>query len=117
MVLIIRQLHTGGANINNNLTRCCQVMVGMIGTCKQANTKKDAFLMENSNHIIIDPKELDGKRILVTGGTGGGMGRGDGQAACSCRSNSHHDSTAHARRNKKIRIYLSKPYLNVLPTL
>lgn len=30
--------------------------------------------MENSNHIIIDSKELDGKRVLVTGGTGGGMG-------------------------------------------
>ncbi len=30
--------------------------------------------MENYNHIIIDPKELDGKRVLVTGGTKGGMG-------------------------------------------
>jgi NAD(P)-dependent dehydrogenase (short-subunit alcohol dehydrogenase family) len=30
--------------------------------------------MENFNHITIDPKELDGKRILVTGGTKGGMG-------------------------------------------
>ncbi|EGO65659.1 SDR family oxidoreductase [Acetonema longum] len=30
--------------------------------------------MENSSHIIIDPKELNGKRVLVTGGTKGGMG-------------------------------------------
>lgn len=30
--------------------------------------------MENFNHIMIDPKELYGKRILVTGGTKGGMG-------------------------------------------
>ena len=30
--------------------------------------------MEKSNHISIDPKELDGKRVLVTGGTKGGMG-------------------------------------------
>lgn len=30
--------------------------------------------MENSNPIIIDSKELDGKRVLVTGGTKGGMG-------------------------------------------
>ncbi len=30
--------------------------------------------MENFSHIIIDPKELEGKRILVTGGTKGGIG-------------------------------------------
>lgn len=30
--------------------------------------------MENFNHIFIDPKELEGKRILVTGGTKGGIG-------------------------------------------
>jgi NAD(P)-dependent dehydrogenase (short-subunit alcohol dehydrogenase family) len=30
--------------------------------------------MDNFNHIAIDPKELDGKRVLVTGGTKGGMG-------------------------------------------
>jgi NAD(P)-dependent dehydrogenase (short-subunit alcohol dehydrogenase family) len=36
--------------------------------------KKEIFFMENSNHIIIDSKEQDGKRVLVTGGTGGGMG-------------------------------------------
>ena len=30
--------------------------------------------MENFNHITIDPKELCGKRVLVTGGTKGGMG-------------------------------------------
>ncbi|SHO52379.1 hypothetical protein [Anaerocolumna xylanovorans] len=30
--------------------------------------------MENSSHIIIDPKERDGKRVLVTGGTKRGMG-------------------------------------------
>ncbi|AFQ44875.1 hypothetical protein [Desulfosporosinus meridiei] len=30
--------------------------------------------MENFNHIIIDPQELEGKRILVTGGTKGGIG-------------------------------------------
>lgn len=30
--------------------------------------------MDDFNHIAIDPKELDGKRVLVTGGTKGGMG-------------------------------------------
>lgn len=30
--------------------------------------------MENSKNIVIDPKEFDGKRVLVTGGTKGGMG-------------------------------------------
>ena len=30
--------------------------------------------MGNSDHITIDPKELYGKRVLVTGGTKGGMG-------------------------------------------
>lgn len=30
--------------------------------------------MDNFSHISIDPKELEGKRILVTGGTKGGMG-------------------------------------------
>ena len=30
--------------------------------------------MENFNHIKIDPEELGGKRVLVTGGTKGGMG-------------------------------------------
>ena len=30
--------------------------------------------MESFSHISIDPKELQGKRILVTGGTKGGMG-------------------------------------------
>lgn len=30
--------------------------------------------MEDFNHIIFDPKELDGKRVLVTGGTKGGIG-------------------------------------------
>ena len=30
--------------------------------------------MEHYNHIIIDTKELEGKRVLVTGGTKGGMG-------------------------------------------
>lgn len=30
--------------------------------------------MESFSHISIDPKELEGKRILVTGGTKGGMG-------------------------------------------
>lgn len=30
--------------------------------------------MDNFNNIIFDPKELDGKRVLVTGGTKGGMG-------------------------------------------
>jgi NAD(P)-dependent dehydrogenase (short-subunit alcohol dehydrogenase family) len=30
--------------------------------------------VENSKNIVIDPKELEGKRVLVTGGTKGGMG-------------------------------------------
>lgn len=30
--------------------------------------------MENFSHITIAPKELDGKRVLVTGGTKGGIG-------------------------------------------
>lgn len=30
--------------------------------------------MENFSHIIIDSKELNGKHVLVTGGTKGGMG-------------------------------------------
>ena len=30
--------------------------------------------MKKINHIIVDPKELGGKRVLVTGGTNGGIG-------------------------------------------
>lgn len=30
--------------------------------------------MENFNHMTFDPKEFDGKRVLVTGGTKGGIG-------------------------------------------
>ncbi len=30
--------------------------------------------MEDFNHIMINPKELEGQRVLVTGGTGGGIG-------------------------------------------
>ena len=30
--------------------------------------------MDDFNHMIFDPKEFSGKRVLVTGGTKGGMG-------------------------------------------
>jgi NAD(P)-dependent dehydrogenase (short-subunit alcohol dehydrogenase family) len=31
-------------------------------------------MMEETNHLFVDPKELEGKHILVTGGTNGGIG-------------------------------------------